>query len=373
MDTHSVAEIIAGCFALMAILLSFCQIRSHGQLNTSRGRGHVIRIIGMVPVYCIEAWVGLVYPGASMYLDAFRDMYEAVVLYSFYKLCVDVLLDGSANLKHIFRNMTPVNHNIPFCCLPTWHGTTFYRQTKLGILQWVPVKVVTALISFILNWAGVYDEGRFGWDNGYTYICIITNISQTWALYCLVMFYLGTKKHLKAFKPIPKFLCIKFVVFFTFWQSVLLSLLIKLGVIQDDIHFSAKNFSAALQDFAICIEMFIVSFAHLYAFSVEEFKDFGETGVQGQNMLSSLIDVVDVRDVYQDSHKQFLDTALYGVRNIYGKMPFTTKERRPSEGTELMETTPSLSDAKNYNSLANRKESDLGDEKSEPRSYHGDL
>lgn len=281
------------------------------------------------------------------------------VLYSFYKLCVDVLLDGQANLKQIFRNMTPVRHTIPFCCLPTWYGTTFYDQTKIGILQWVPVKVISAFFAFILTWSGKYDDSQFGWNNGYTYICIITNVSQSWALYCLYMFYVGTKKHLKTFKPIPKFLCIKFVVFFTFWQSVLLSLLIKLGIIKDTIHFSAQDFSVALQDFAICIEMFIASFAHIYAFNVVEFESFAQSGIQQQNMFSSLIDVVDVRDVYQDSHRQFLDTALHGVRKVYHHIPFVPASRQwqnhqrrrgsSNGGTELINLSQDTSDADGAN------------------------
>merc|ERR1719150_953630 len=103
----------------------------------------------------------------------------------------------------------------------------------------------------------MYDDGSFAWNSGYLYIAFINNMSQTWAIYCLVLFYLGSKHRLKAFNPIPKFLCIKLVVFATFWQSIAIALLVKLNVIQDHGTWTSENIGTGIQDFMICIEMII--------------------------------------------------------------------------------------------------------------------
>lgn len=37
------------------------------------------------------------------------------------------------------------------------------------------------------------------------------------SLYCLVLFYMAAEMRLDPFRPLPKFLCIKAVLFFSFW------------------------------------------------------------------------------------------------------------------------------------------------------------
>lgn len=69
----------------------------------------------------------------------------------------------------------------------------------------------------ICEHVGVYGEGRFNFLNAYSYLAVINNVCQTWALYCLVLFYEAMKEELKPVRPLAKFLCIKLVVFATFW------------------------------------------------------------------------------------------------------------------------------------------------------------
>lgn len=44
------------------------------------------------------------------------------------------------------------------------------------------------------------------------------NLSVCYAFYCLGMFYYVLKSPLKPFDPVPKFLCIKAVLFMSYWQ-----------------------------------------------------------------------------------------------------------------------------------------------------------
>lgn len=52
----------------------------------------------------------------------------------------------------------------------------------------------------------------------YLYITIVYNLTYSVALFALFMFYLGTHDMLAPFNPLLKFILVKSVVFFTFWQ-----------------------------------------------------------------------------------------------------------------------------------------------------------
>ena len=81
------------------------------------------------------------------------------------------------------------------------------------------------------------------------------------------------KKELTPFSPVTKFACIKGVVFFTFWQGVGLAVLVKVGAISETENFSTGEVQVGLQDFIICIEMFIFACCHKYAFGYETYSD----------------------------------------------------------------------------------------------------
>lgn len=64
------------------------------------------------------------------------------------------------------------------------------------------------------------------------------------------------------FAPVPKFLCVKAVLFITFWQSVVIAGLAHVDWIHDIGKFTAENVSRGLQDLLICVEMFAAALAH---------------------------------------------------------------------------------------------------------------
>lgn len=299
-NKHDQEILVAGIFVWVAIPLSLWEIILHVIHYTQpRLQKHVIRILWMVPIYAINAWLGLIYPNESVYVDSIRECYEAYVIYNFMRYLLNYLnmemdLEASLELK------PQVKHIFPLCCLPEWEmGREFVHICKHGILQYTVVRPVTTAISFICKMNGVYGEGQFKGNVAFPYLIAINNISQFVAMYCLVMFYKANLAELKPMRPLPKFLCIKAVVFFSFFQGVLIDFFVYSGVIKpsnsDDN--DGLSLSARLQDFLICIEMCMAAIAHHYSFSHEPYV---RPDSNNQSCCRAFLAMWDISDVQRD-------------------------------------------------------------------------
>jgi hypothetical protein len=264
---------VGAIFGTLACILSFTGMYLF-YLHTTNNklRRYVLRVMMMVPIYAINAWLGLAFKNETAYFDIVRETYEAFVIYSFYQFLV-AYLGGRQHLATLMATKAPQEHKAPVKWLmkPWDMQSQFYRYTKFGTMQYVPIKLLCAVLTFIFSLTGIYHGGDFTAKDSYIYIAFITNASQLWAMYCLIMFYLATKPELKKINPFGKFLCIKSVVFFTFWQSVIVAALVKLSVINATTAYTVDEASEGLQDFLICIEMFIGALAHWYCFPWGEF------------------------------------------------------------------------------------------------------
>ena len=94
----------------------------------------------------------------------------------------------------------------------------FIRRCKQGCLQFVILKPILVVITFILYAKGKYEDGNFSVNQSYLYITIIYTISYSMALYALALFCAACRDLLRPYNPVPKFIIIKSVVFLTYWQ-----------------------------------------------------------------------------------------------------------------------------------------------------------
>jgi hypothetical protein len=389
-DPHLIAWFSAGAFVLLGFPMSIYGIVMHlMHYNQPNVQCYVVRILWMVPIYSIESWLCLRYKDYAIYIETLRDWYESYVLYSFLQFLIEVL-GGEDALILMLKNKSPTRGvhmwGLQYCGIKPWlmgqpvrriydatmtstttstatttpqttnttsanttsastssqqqnnnnnnirykrvHWTSpFYVYCKFGVLQYVLLRCVCSLIVVILERNHIYKEGDFTYKGGYLYICILTNLSQCWALYCLIFFYYATKNELSPIRPVGKFLAVKALVFFTWWQSVCISILYQYNLIPhyhagmmslggaasgvsatgDEYSYeplsqdaalaldewggnalpaNGANFSASssslnewtsedvakgLQDYLICIEMFLAAIVHIFVFSHTEY------------------------------------------------------------------------------------------------------
>lgn len=235
--------------------------------NEPKVQMYVVRILWMVPIYSIESWLCLRYKDYAIYIETLRDCYESYVLYSFLQYLIQVL-GGEDALILMLKDKSPTRgvhmwglqwfvkpwlmgqpvrrtitntdtvtaggssneiggsggHHTASAPLMTHDSSSghpssqlhrvywtspFFVQCKFGVLQYVLLKLLCSLLVAILELCGWYHEGNFGWKSGYLYICVVTNTSQCWALYCMIFFYYACKNELASIRPVGKFLSVK--------------------------------------------------------------------------------------------------------------------------------------------------------------------
>jgi hypothetical protein len=242
---------------------------------------------------------------------------QAFTIYTFFQLMINyvggeraliVMMHGRAPVDHLW----PLNHVLPKVDISDPHE---FLAIKRGILQYTWLKPILALAAIIMKACGVYQEGYIGLKSGYFWSGIIYNVSVTISLYALGMFWVCMHKDLKPFRPVPKFLCIKLIIFASYWQGFFLSILVWVGAIPDTVEgYSPDNLAAAIQDALICIEMPIFAVAHWYAFS---WKDFANNNIQSARMTvgHAVRDAFGPIDLIQDT-KETLSGDRYGYRSF---------------------------------------------------------
>ncbi|KAH7351980.1 hypothetical protein KP509_19G023500 [Ceratopteris richardii] len=206
------------------------------------------------------------------------------------------------------------------CCLPAIPlDGRFIRRCKQGGLQFVILKPILVAVTFFLYSKKKYEDGNFSANQGYLYITIIYTISYSLALYALVLFYVACKDLLRPFKPVPKFVIIKSVVFLTYWQGVLVFLAAKSGFIKN------SDDAADFQNFIICVEMAMAAVGHLYAFPYKEYAEanIGSSGGLGD----SITHAMNFNDFYYDTVHQFAPTYHDYVLYSDGSQEAATKYR----------------------------------------------
>lgn len=268
-----VAVIVAGVFVILACLITLNSIRLH--IKNSKQpliRNYTIRILLMIPVYGIEAWFAIYFPEHALMFRVLREGYEAFVILSFMQLMLTYLGGPVALARDMAAKKRVTKHLPPLCCVKPWMGARFVRLTLIGTLQYVPASLLVMAVSLSTWFTGHYKEGEVS-NAAWVFCAVVTNCSQMWALYCLVLFYQATKDELKPIRPLPKFLCVKLIIFFTWWQGI---------VINTATHYKWVKLSndplveergeSQLQNFIICIEMFFLAVCHSYAFPSEEFS-----------------------------------------------------------------------------------------------------
>lgn len=231
-DKHELAIQISLAFSSLTIPVSIYHSFDH-LLNFKfpKLQAQIIRIIWMVPVYSLESVLSIKYNKYGFIFQSFREIYESYVIYCFMRFLLYHLGDEKRISDKLVKKPSTIGqHKPPFCCLSPWQmGQQFLLGCKIGVLQYVCIRFSLAVLTLFLYPFGWYVEGEYSLKSSYFWMTIINCYSQMYALYVLLMFYYALHVELADIRPFEKFLCIKLVIFFSWWQGIIIGFLVILG------------------------------------------------------------------------------------------------------------------------------------------------
>ena len=245
----------AGCAVVVSVVHAGLHLHHYTHKSVQR---YAVRILMVVAVYAVGSGLSLVYPEHALYFATVRDLYEAWILFCFLSLLIQYGGGDSAIVLAMRATPGTISHPAPLCMLAPINvgASTFLRRVKQAVIQFVITKPTMAVVSLVMLLLDMYDSFAYQ-----LLLATIYNVSFTYALYYLYLFYLGTRSHIKRHHPIRKFVAVKAVIFATYWQGLAVA---TLPLPRED--------AEAWNNFILCVEMLLFAIIHCFAFSYREFK-----------------------------------------------------------------------------------------------------
>ncbi|KAF9032362.1 organic solute transporter Ostalpha-domain-containing protein [Panaeolus papilionaceus] len=277
-DAHRIGWAIAGGTALLTIIISFFSILGHCRNYTKPAQQRqILRILYMPPIYAIISFFSYRFFRDYTYYSFIQIAYEAITLSAFLLLIIEYVAEtatGHSAEKAVERkDKMPLP--IPFCCWryrPTKAVAYFMYTVKWSVLQYVIIRPAASIAGIICEKYEVlcHSDG-YTWRHASLYIEAVNFISISIALYGLLVFYGLMHNELVGRRPMAKFLSIKLIVMFTFYQSFVFGWL-EGRVIHETQYWTTANIANGLNALAICIEMVLFSGLMWWAYTWHEYR-----------------------------------------------------------------------------------------------------
>ncbi|CCF59105.1 hypothetical protein KAFR_0G00720 [Kazachstania africana CBS 2517] len=246
----------------IATIISLFSISSHF-LNYRKPNEQrlTVRILLLVPLFSVTCFVATTRPDISqVYLDPIREIYEAFVIYTFFSYLCLILGGERQIITETSVRHEPIRHAVAFMGKIDLSNPSDFLRVKKGILQYVWFKPFYCIAVLICEVWKLHNL-QFG-------LVLLYNASVTWSLYSLALFWRCLYEELKPFHPWYKFMCVKLIIFASYWQSIIIQCLSIAGVFgdreshQDEVQMTSYFYQNAI----LCIEMIGFAILHSFAF-----------------------------------------------------------------------------------------------------------
>lgn len=290
-------SILASLIIFMSIFLHLRNYRKPLQQRL------MLRINLIVPLFALSCYSMLVDQKSyfnKFCLEPIREVYEAFVIYTFFSLLTH-MLGGEKNIIVITSGREPVSHPgfVKYILndLDISDSHTFLA-IKRGILQYVWLKPFICIATILLELFNWYDVNDMSLGSIYLWLTLLYNFSVSLSLYCLAMFWKILWQDLKPFKPVGKFLCVKLIIFASYWQGILLAILNFVGILGNSGEEGA-NIGISIQNALLCVELIAFAIGHWLSFSYKPFV-ISNLPTGRVELYYAFKDMIGIRDLIHD-------------------------------------------------------------------------
>ncbi|KAK4502596.1 hypothetical protein PRZ48_006022 [Zasmidium cellare] len=278
---HHFGLLLCAIFGLISVVVSLWLIAMHAlHYLRPNEQKHIIRILFMIPVYSIVSFLSYMFYRKAVYFEVLRDCYEAFAISSFFSLLCYYIAPDLHEQKEYFRGIKPVNWFLGVFWLQKCtggenkgpfrkprSGLTWFNVIWAGIFQYCFVRVFFTIVSVISEAFGRYCEASLSPEYAHIWVLAFECVSVTVAMFMVIQFYIQLKDDLSEHKPFLKVLSIKLVIFFSFWQTIVISFLSSgSGPLQPTKKLAYQDIKIGIPSVLLCIEMAAFSVMHIFAY-----------------------------------------------------------------------------------------------------------
>ncbi|KAJ7770195.1 DUF300-domain-containing protein [Mycena maculata] len=321
-DAHRIGWAIAGGCTAVTVIISFISCLRHCRNYTKpREQRQILRILYMPPVYAVISFLSYRFFRDYTYYSLIEVVYEALTLSAFLLLLIEFVADSASG--HRAENAMVRKDKRPLLfplCFWRYRPTKpyFMYSVKWAVLQYAVIRPAVSLAGIICQAFNVLcDSESFNVHFANVYLEAVDFVSISIALYGLLLFYALTKEELAGRRPLAKFLSIKLIVIFTFYQSFVFSALSG-KVLKATKYWTVTDIEDGLNALAICIEMILFSALMMWSFSSNEYTR--KPGTPATSVWRPLWDSINYADfaveIFGSLHFFFCGTSGKQVWNI---------------------------------------------------------
>lgn len=281
LEAHQIGWIISGGCTVLTVLLSSYSVFTHlRHYHAPAEQRQIIRILYLPPIFGIISFFSYRYFRDYYYYELVQIIYEAVTISAFMLLIIEfVATTASGNsAENAIARKDKKALPIPLCCWRYRPTKAYFMFTiKWAVMQYVLIRPAVSIAGIITNALGLYCEsGGYSPHFAYAYLEAVDFISITIALYGLFVFYTLTRQELKGRRPLAKFMAIKLIVFATFYQGFVFSILSKTGTIKGTTYWTVDNVANGLSALCLTVEMVFFAGFMIWSYPVSEYKPRGQ-------------------------------------------------------------------------------------------------